>query len=172
MQRRAGQMRQRCLQGIEAVVERQERMPAKGDDDRFVLDRQHRGLRFSRSSRQIGDRPALAPLGHGLLVDPVVLGQSPQALLTMLYRSTNRLSRRGAAVKNLAHSASLHAEENNAPSKPGIKHLMRRASRPPRRPDIASADCLSDGTALHPTKRRTPISDCSWYEGLSLPKTT
>ena len=37
---------------------------------------------------------------------------------------------------------------------------MRRASRPPRRPDIASADCL------------TPISDCSWYERLSLPKTT
>jgi hypothetical protein len=83
-------MRQRCLQGIKAVVERQERMPAKDDDDRFVLDRQHRGLRFSRSSRQIGDRPALVPLGHGLLVDPVLLGQSPQALLTMLYRSTDR----------------------------------------------------------------------------------
>jgi hypothetical protein len=26
-------------------------------------------------------------------------------------------------MKNLAHSASLHAEENSAPSKPGIKHL-------------------------------------------------
>src|SRR5260370_17443370 len=49
---------------------------------------------------------------------------------------------------------------------------MRRASRPPRRHDIASADCLSDGTALHPTKCSTPISDCSWYEELSLPKTT
>ena len=57
----------------------------------------------------------------------MVLGQSPQALLTMLYRSTNRLSRRGAAVENLAHSASLHAEENNAPSKPGIKHLVYRS---------------------------------------------
>jgi putative transposase len=34
-----GQMRQRCLQGIKAIVERQERVPAKGDDDRFVLDR-------------------------------------------------------------------------------------------------------------------------------------
>src|SRR4029077_9608157 len=123
MQRRAGQMRQRCLQGIEAVVERQERMPAKGDDDRFGLDRQHRGLRFSRASRQSGDRTALAPLGHGLLVDPVMLGQSPQALLTMLYRSTDRLSRRGAAVENLAHNASLHVEENTAPSKPGIKQL-------------------------------------------------
>jgi Ser-tRNA(Ala) deacylase AlaX len=39
MQRRAGQMRQRCLQGIKAIVDQQERVPAKGDDDRFVLDR-------------------------------------------------------------------------------------------------------------------------------------
>jgi hypothetical protein len=43
--------------------------------------------------------------------------------LTMLYRSTDRLCRCGAAVKNLAHSASLHWSENNAPSKPGIKQL-------------------------------------------------
>jgi hypothetical protein len=66
---------------------------------------------------------ALLPLRDGLLVDPVVLRQNPQALLTMLYRSTDRLCRSGAAVKNLAHSASLHANEKTAPSKPGIKHL-------------------------------------------------
>ena len=130
MKGRARQMRDRGLQGIKAVVERQERMPAKGDDDRFVLDRQHRGLRFSRSSRQIGDRPTLAPLGHGLLVDPVVLGQSPQALLTMLYRSTDRLSRRGAAVENLAHSASFESLDKDAPSKAGTKHLNRPERRP------------------------------------------
>jgi hypothetical protein len=49
--------------------------------------------------------------------------QGPQALLTMLYRSTDRRCRRGAAMKNLAHSASRHADEKSAPSKPGIKHL-------------------------------------------------
>jgi hypothetical protein len=43
--------------------------------------------------------------------------------LTMLYRSTDRLCRCGAAMKNLAHSASLHCEENIAPSKSGIKQL-------------------------------------------------
>ena len=32
-------------------------------------------------------------------------------------------------MKNLAHSASLHAEENNAPSKSGIKHLVDRTTR-------------------------------------------
>ena len=43
--------------------------------------------------------------------------------MTTLYRSTDCLCRRGAAVKNLAQSASLHVGENNAPSKPGTKHL-------------------------------------------------
>ena len=41
----------------------------------------------------------------------------------MLYRSTDRLCRRGAAVKNLAHSASFHLKEKIAPSKPGIKQV-------------------------------------------------
>jgi hypothetical protein len=42
--------------------------------------------------------------------------------LTMLYRSTDCLRRGGAPVKNLAHNASLDAGEDNAPSRPGIKH--------------------------------------------------
>ena len=72
---------------------------------------------------KIGNRTALLPLGHGLLVDAVAPGKCPQALLTILYCSTDRLCRRGAAVKNLAHSASFHSKENNAPSKAGIKQL-------------------------------------------------
>ncbi|WP_210236015.1 MULTISPECIES: hypothetical protein, partial [unclassified Mesorhizobium] len=48
-----------------------------------------------------------------------------QALLTILYCSTDRLCRCGAAVKNLAHSASFHSWENNAPSNAGIKQLGR-----------------------------------------------
>ena len=41
----------------------------------------------------------------------------------MLYRSTDRLSRAGASVQYLAHSASFHSVEKIAPSKPGTKHL-------------------------------------------------
>ena len=41
----------------------------------------------------------------------------------MVYRSTDRLGRHGAAVENMAHSAFLQHDMNNAPSKPGIKHL-------------------------------------------------
>ena len=69
----------------------------------------------------------------------MAFGQSSQALLTTLYRSTDRLRRGGAAVKNLAQSASLHAGENNAPSKPGTKQcreigLLRLARQTACRP--------------------------------------
>ena len=39
-----------------------------------------------------------APLRHRLRVDPIAARQHHQALLTMLYRSTHRLCRRGATV--------------------------------------------------------------------------
>src|SRR5258707_12462490 len=64
-----------------------------------------------------------SPLRDGLLVDAVALSQRPQALLTMLYRSTDRLSRAGAPMKNLSHSASFDSRDKDAPSKSGIKHL-------------------------------------------------
>ena len=41
----------------------------------------------------------------------------------MLDRATYRLSPGGAAVENLAHSASFRACVKGASSKPGIKHL-------------------------------------------------
>jgi hypothetical protein len=69
-------------------------------------------------------RTALAPLGYGLRVHTVPLGQRPQALLTMLYRSTDRLCRAGAPVKYLAHNASFHSREKYAPSNSGTKHLI------------------------------------------------
>ena len=53
----------------------------------------------------------------------------------MLYRSTDRLCRRGAPMKNLAHSASFESLDKDAPSKPGTKqvsHLERWAVFGPR----------------------------------------
>ena len=41
-----------------------------------------------------------------LHLDAIPLGEGSQELLTMLYRSTHRLSRAGVSVENLAHSAS------------------------------------------------------------------
>ena len=69
--------------------------------------------------------PAASPINVD--VGPHPLRQNPQALLTMLYRSTDRLCRCGAPMKNLTHSASFESLDKNAPSKPGIKHLERPA---------------------------------------------
>ena len=77
--------------------------------------KQRRSLRPQWRAPLIWDLPGqsarrtMLPLGHGFPVDPVALRQNPQALLTSLYRSTDRRCRRGTAMKNLAHRASLHA---------------------------------------------------------------
>src|SRR4051794_26110308 len=99
-------MRDCRLGCVQAVIERQKRMPAEANDDRLFLDRQHRRSRFLWSRPSVHDRAARLPLAHRLLIDAVTSGERSQALFTMLYRSTDRLSRRGAPMKNLAHSAS------------------------------------------------------------------
>jgi hypothetical protein len=62
--------------------------------------------------------------------------------LTMLYRSTHRRCRGGAPVQNLAHSASFHSKENNAPSKPGIKHVKLPVRIESRDRIVVNADRL------------------------------
>jgi hypothetical protein len=57
---------------------------AKGNNDRLIFDRQNRGFRFFRTSRQISLETAFAPLDYRLRIDPIELGKRPQALLTML----------------------------------------------------------------------------------------
>jgi hypothetical protein len=103
-------------------------MPSEGDDHRLFLGGQDRRSRLLRTCRVIANRPALFPLGDGLLIDPVPLVQSPQARLTMLYRSTDRLCRSGAPMKSLSHSASFESLDKNAPPKDGTKHLASLAS--------------------------------------------
>ncbi len=120
----AGQVRDGHLKSIETIVQRQRRMLAKGKDDGLVLHRQRCGLWLLGARWQIGDGATLLPLGDGFGIDPITLGKRPQARLTILYCSTDRLCRCGASVKNLSHSASCHCLENNAPSNPGIKHLV------------------------------------------------
>src|SRR3954452_36310 len=117
-------MRDCRLECVQAVIERQKRMPAEANDDRLFLDRQHRRSRFLWSRPSVHDRAARLPLAHRLLIDAVTSGERSQALFTMLYRSTDRLSRRGAPVKNLAHSASFDSCHKNAPSKCGTKQLV------------------------------------------------
>ena len=91
-------MRDGSLQGIQAVVERQQCVPAEGDNDSLILEGKDRRARLPRPGRAISDRAALLPFCDRLGVDPAAFGEPPQALLTTLYRSTDRLCRGGAAV--------------------------------------------------------------------------
>ena len=101
-------------------------MPAKGHDGGLLLQRQNGGVRMPGTGWQIGHRVPFPPLGHRLRIDPMPTRQGPQALLTMLYRSTDRLRRCGAPVQNLSHSASFHLMDMNAPSNAGTKQLSSK----------------------------------------------
>src|SRR3954467_6427950 len=118
-------MRNGGLERVEAIIERQERVPPKGNDDRLLFAREHRRLGLLGSGGPVGNRATLLPLGDGFWIDAVAPGQHPQARLTMLDRSTHRRRRAGAPMKNLAHSASFHSNQKSAPSKPGTKHVAR-----------------------------------------------
>ena len=73
-------------------------MSPESDDDRLLLDGKDGRLGFFGTCRAIGDGLALLPLGGSLLVDPVAPGERSQALLTILYCSTDCLRRGGATV--------------------------------------------------------------------------
>ena len=98
-------------------------MPPESDDDRLLLDGKDGRFGFLGSCREIGGGLARLPLRDSFLVDPVALGERSQALLAILYCSTDCLRRGGAPVQNLSHSASFQSCDKNAPSKPGTKHL-------------------------------------------------
>jgi len=98
MQGRARQVWDGGLQRVEAVIERQQRMAAEGDDHRLLLDGEHSRVNGLRPHARIADARPLAPLLDGRRADPVTPGERPYALFTPLYRSTDRLSRCGASV--------------------------------------------------------------------------
>lgn len=102
------------MKRIEAVVERQQRVAAESDNDRSSSIESTVDL---GSFGPVGRSETEARLFHFATVfwfDPVALGQRPQALLTMLYRSTDRLCRSGAPMKNLTHSASFNSDAKDA----------------------------------------------------------
>ena len=69
VQRRTGQVRDRRLQGIEAVIERKQRMAPERYDRRLFGLGQDGRPRFLRPGLHVLDRRALAPLRHRLGVD-------------------------------------------------------------------------------------------------------
>jgi transposase len=79
---------------------------------------------------QILDRLALAPLRHGLGVDPQLPAQRRERSLRSLYCCSDGVRGRGAPVTYLSHNASFHSSEWIAPSNRGIKHVTDANGRP------------------------------------------
>jgi hypothetical protein len=67
-------MRDHRLEGIKAVVQRQERVFAERDYDRFFFDQQHRRAGSLRAHRRIVNEGSPTPLGDGLLIEPILSG--------------------------------------------------------------------------------------------------
>jgi len=106
MQRRTRQMRDAWLQGIETVIERQQRVAPKSDNHGVLLDAENRRMRFLRSHPHVLNRLTLAPLGDGLDVDARLPARRRVRSARSLYCCPDRLRGRGAAVRNSSHSAS------------------------------------------------------------------
>jgi hypothetical protein len=124
-----GQMRDRWLQRIEAVVERQQPVPSKGNRHCLLGFRQGAGMSGLRSGLQILDGCPLTPLRHCLGVDPKLPAQLCERSLRSLYYCSNGVRGPCAPVTYLPHSASFHSNERIAPSNLGIKHIAGLAGR-------------------------------------------
>jgi len=106
MQGRAGKVHNRHLQGIEAIVQWQQRVLTKGKTIASSAGVKHGRPRGFRSHRGVVDEGLLTPLGDGLVVQPIALCQLLERSLRSLYRSSDGVRGRGAAVEYMAHSAS------------------------------------------------------------------
>ena len=86
------------LQGVETVVQGQERVLAEIHAKSLFLDAQRCGASLLGARGRVVRKGPLAPLVHRLRVQVVTPGQCQQARLTMLDRPTNRRRRAGAVV--------------------------------------------------------------------------
>jgi hypothetical protein len=69
VQSRPYQVRDRGLESIETIIQRQQRVPSEGDDRRLLFLGQDRRPRFLRPCLHVFDRGPLPPLRDGLLID-------------------------------------------------------------------------------------------------------
>jgi hypothetical protein len=93
-------VRDQGLQSIEAIIQRQQRVPSEGDDCRLFFLGQHGRSRLLRPGLHVLDRRPLAPLRDGLGVDTQFPAQRRERSLRSLYCSSDGVRGRGAPVTN------------------------------------------------------------------------
>ena len=99
VQRRARQVRDRGLKGVEAIVKRQECVLPKGYDGGLLLGCERAGTRLPGPHRCVVGERASTPLGDGFAINAVPGSQRRHGLLAALDGSADGLRRAGAAVK-------------------------------------------------------------------------
>jgi hypothetical protein len=111
----------------------------------------------------------MLPLGYRLGIDAVAFSQRLHALLTMLYRSTDCRSCRGAPMKNLAYDASFHSMVKIIPSNAGTEHLGPRGFLFDRL-QVSTQPCRAKGLRNWRPQRKArsttvnPASSQSWFQ--------
>ena len=100
MQRRPCQVWDQRLEGIEAVIERKQRMAPERYDRRLFGLGQDGGPRFRWPGLQVLDRRSFAPLRHRLGVDAQFPAQLRERSLRSLYCSSDGVRGRRALVTN------------------------------------------------------------------------
>ena len=111
------------LQGVEAIIEGQQRVSTKRDDEELLLSRQHRRVRHLRPHSAVFGTGAPPPFGDRLWIDSVPLAQRLDRSFRSLYCCSDGVSRRGASVEYLSHSVSLAVRPIVSPPHHGTKHL-------------------------------------------------
>jgi len=94
-------VRDRRLQGVQAVIRRQERVPTESDDDRFLFFTKNGRAKLSRPRLAILERLPLPPPGDRLRIDPELPAQLRVRSLRSLYCCSDGVRARGAAVTYL-----------------------------------------------------------------------
>ena len=102
-------MRDGWLQGIQAIVQRQQRVPPESDDGRLLSLGQDRRAWLLGPGLEILNRLALAPFRNRLRVDPQIPAQRRERSLRSLYCSSDGVRGRGPSMAKLAHNASFHS---------------------------------------------------------------
>ena len=122
VQRGSREVRDRCLERVETILERQPRVSTKRHDQGFFGWREHRRPRDLRAHRSVLETRAPPPLGDRLRVDAVALAQRLERSRRSLYCCSDGVSGRGASVKYLSHSVSLVVASILPPPHCGTKH--------------------------------------------------
>ena len=116
-------MRERQVESVEAVVERQQHVPPECHNHRLFKLGQGGGMKRLRPGLQILNGCPLLPLCDRFRVDPQLPAQRHERSLRPLYCCSDGVRGRGTRMTNLSHMAYFHSNERIAPSNRKIKHL-------------------------------------------------